>query len=176
MSNVVRKVVSPFQFPSSNFLTRILGTGHFKRNQLTHVEYAQKTGRRMYTRGTRAIQTSFKKLWEDLPTEFGKGTEPVSAQMRDEFETMLNNHTLTCDKETSEKTESAAKAQLQQDIQASFNQLKTAWAKKIPLAIEPDDRDPKEEEVNIDDLFASDDDDDILSLSSDSDDDDATVI
>lgn len=84
---------------------------------------------------------------------------------------MLNNHTLTCDKETSEKTESAAKAQLQQDVQASFKKLKFAWAKRISLAIEDEDRDPKEEEVNIDDLFASDVDSDILSLSSDSDDD-----
>jgi len=168
---VVQNLVGPVQLPISNLLTTILGTGHFKRNQLVHIEYAQKTARRMYQRGTRAIQTAFKKLWDDLPSEFVKGTDPAAKQMREEFETMLNNHTLTCDKETSEKTESAAKAQLQQDVQASFKKLKFAWAKRISLAIEDEDRDPKEEEVNIDDLFASDVDSDILSLSSDSDDD-----
>jgi len=72
--------------------------------------------------------------------------------------------------ETSETNQCEAKAQLQQDIKASFDKLKTAWAKKIEVIKEEEEVDPKPEDVDLEDLLNPDDD-DIMSLSSESDDD-----
>lgn len=118
----------------------------------------------MYQRGSKAIQAAFLKLWAKLPANFGEGTIPASIQIRDEFETMISNHTLR--EETNEINQCAAKLQLQQDIQASFDKLKAAWATKIVLPTETEEPDLKPEDIDIDDLFNPEI--DMVSLGSDS--------
>lgn len=81
---------------------------------------------------------------------------------------MVGNHTLRV--ETSLSSQCEAKVQLQQDIQASFEKLKTAWATKIELNHETKDVEELEEDVTLDDLYKQDDS-DIMSLDSDSDED-----
>ncbi|TVY41981.1 Nuclear GTPase SLIP-GC [Lachnellula occidentalis] len=127
------------------------GTGHFKRNQLAHVVHAQKNARKMYKKGSQAIKAAFEKLFKSLPSEFGEGTTPSSAQVKDEFQTMVTNHTRS--EETSETKQCAAKIRLQQDIQASFAKLKVDWAKKIELPADEEEVDPKPEDVDLDDLL-----------------------
>ncbi|TVY80439.1 Nuclear GTPase SLIP-GC [Lachnellula suecica] len=146
-----------------------VGPGHFKRNQLTHVAQANKlSSRKMYHKGTKAVQTAFQKLWDSLPKEFGEATDPASKQVHEEFETMLQNHTLN--EETSEQNQRQAKIQLQQEVQSAFDKLKTAWGTKIHVTQEAEEVDPKLEDVDIDDLFNPDVDSDMFS-SSDSEDD-----
>ena len=82
---------------------------------------------------------------------------------------MVSNHTLR--EETSETNECAAKVQLQQDIQASLDKLKAAWATKIELRNEAEEVDPIPDDVDLDDLFNPEYDDDIMFLDSDSEDD-----
>ncbi|TVY88490.1 Nuclear GTPase SLIP-GC [Lachnellula willkommii] len=127
------------------------GPGHFKRNQLAHNNHAQKKSRKMYKEGSQAIKAAFQKLWKSLPSKFSKGTILSSAQVKDEFQAMVANHTQS--EETSETKQCAAKIRLQQDIQASFAKVKADWAKQIELPTDEEEVDSKPEDVELEDLL-----------------------
>jgi hypothetical protein len=82
----------------------------------------------------------------------------ATTQIREEFDQMLNNHTMKFDKETNERIESAAKIQLQQEILATFDRMKAAWAQEVEVIVIEDEDEPVEEEITLDDLFGPDDD------------------
>ncbi|TVY48098.1 Nuclear GTPase SLIP-GC [Lachnellula cervina] len=146
------------------------GVGHFKRNQTAHIEHARQNPRKMYKQGSKAIRAAFQKLWDELRSEFGKGTTPASAQVKDEFQTMITNHTPS--EETTDAEQCAAKARLQQEIQASFDKVKANWAKRIELPKEEKEVDPKLEDVDIEDLLNPENDFIYVTSSSEDDDDD----
>ncbi|KAH9214053.1 hypothetical protein DL95DRAFT_504805 [Leptodontidium sp. 2 PMI_412] len=138
------------------------GPGHYKRNQLAHVTHVQKIGRGMYRKSSATIKTAFKKLWDNLPEEFQKGTNPASLQIQDEFFEMLENYTAHSDGGDSYALEaSSSKAQLQDRVRNLFRSLKTVWSQVVEIVdIEEEYESQEDEEPEIDDLLNDDDDED----------------
>jgi hypothetical protein len=70
----------------------------------------------------------------------------------------MDNHTLKGDKEAIERSETAAKVQLQQEVLELFATLKSAWGHIIEVHIDEEEPEPEDADVNIDDLFNGDED------------------
>lgn len=108
----------------------------------------------MYKKGSKAIQSAFKKLWDGLPAQFAAGTRAATTQIKDEFDALMDNHTLKGDRIALETAEREAKLRLQQEVLNFFADLKDNWSYEIDTVLEQeDDLVPEEIEINIDDLF-----------------------
>jgi hypothetical protein len=138
-----------------------IGPSHFRRNQITHAEHVKSAAAPMYRKGSTAIRAAFKKLWDGLPSNFNEGTKPASTQIREEFEFMLNNHTLGSELEMTKDGGGLSKAKLQLEIHDQFNSMKLAWAQEIEVEMVEEEDEPEEEVINLDDLDESNNDDDL---------------
>jgi hypothetical protein len=134
------------------------GSGHFRRNQLTHSEHVNNAATPMYRKGSAAIRAAFKRLWESLPANFNQGTKPASTQIREEFELMLNNHTLRDEMEVDENPGCLTKARLQEEIRDYFTSMKLAWGQEVADQPEEEEDEPEEKIITLDDLDRSNDD------------------
>ena len=136
-------------------LISLLGTGHFKRNVATHITHIQKTGKGMYNKSTKAIRATFAKLWDTIPGEFAKGTHIVLTRIKEDFETLVENHSVEGDKETVQQSEIEAKTQLRQDFKVLYEALCAQW-RYIPepaqITIEDDVQEEEDVLINIEDL------------------------
>jgi hypothetical protein len=138
-----------------------IGSGHFRRNQISHSEHVKNTAAPMYRKGSTAIRAAFKKLWDSLPADFNQGTKPASTQIQEEFDLMLNNHTLRDEMELAENSECLTKAKLQQEIQDHFRSMNSAWGHEVDVEIAEVEEEPEEEIITIDDLDRSKNDDEL---------------
>jgi hypothetical protein len=155
------------KFPVSGWSIRYitenspLGPGHYKRNQQLHNQHAKKISRVMYKKSSAAIKNHLKKMFEGVPQELGDGTKEALAQIQDEFEEMLSNHTLGIDGEATATVTSLTKAQLQDEVKDCYRLIKLTWAKPIEVVFdESEEAEPVDEQLSIDDLLNDDEDND----------------
>lgn len=137
------------------------GSGHFRRNRITHAEHVKHTAAPMYRKGSTVIRAAFKKLWDSLPAEFSQGTKPALTQIQEEFDLMLDNHTLRDKMEVTENDECLTKAKLQQEIQDHFTAMNSAWGHEVEIETVEEEEEPEEDIITIDDLDRSKNDDDL---------------
>lgn len=115
----------------------------------------------MYKRASAAIKNHLKKMWEGVPQELGDGTKEALAQIQDEFEEMLSNHTLGIDREAATTGTTLTKGQLQDEVKNCYHLVKLAWAKPIEVVFdEYGEAEPINNELSIDDLLNDEQDDD----------------
>jgi hypothetical protein len=70
----------------------------------------------------------FSSLWKALPTNFDKGTDPITEQVGAEFEEVMQNYTkgdIQCDEE---RKRGLVKNKMKQELIGIFDKLKVAWA------------------------------------------------
>ena len=123
------------------------------------MNHVNRIGLSMYETISKTIQAPFERLWDVLPDEIAQGTQGGLDQIMEEFNQILDNHTLELDKDLQlvREKECAARLELRAEYQSKLAALKEAWGQKgneeeSPEEEELDKEAPEEEELDEEEL------------------------